>query len=85
MSASIFVDTNVLLYAIYEADPQKNVAARMWMRAFWEAERGRLSFQVLQEFYANFLRRWPKELQRRHKEKSTTYWLGIRNRLMNRY
>jgi predicted nucleic acid-binding protein len=59
MTATVFVDTNVLLYAFDEADLKKQAAARHWRAALWTSKRGRLSVQVLQEFYANILRRWP--------------------------
>ena len=59
MTATVFVDTNVLLYAFDEADPRKQAAARHWRAELWTSRRGRLSVQVLQEFYANVLRKWP--------------------------
>jgi predicted nucleic acid-binding protein len=46
-----FVDTNVL---VYEWDPltePKKQRAAEWMRALWTSGKGRLSFQVLTEFY----------------------------------
>lgn len=51
MTAPIFVDTNVLIYAVDEGDPAKHEAARAWRRELWKSRRGRISFQVLQEFY----------------------------------
>src|SRR5439155_25037887 len=59
MTATVFVDTNVLIYALDEGDPQKLRAARAWRKELWKSRRGRLSFQVLQEFYAKVLQRWP--------------------------
>jgi predicted nucleic acid-binding protein len=59
MTANVFVDTNVLLYALDQADAKKQSAARAWRTALWTNKRGRLSVQVLQEFYANVLRKWP--------------------------
>jgi predicted nucleic acid-binding protein len=55
----IFVDTNVLLYAIDEADLKKQQAARRWRTELWKSRRGRLSFQVLGEFYVNAVRMQP--------------------------
>jgi predicted nucleic acid-binding protein len=52
----IFVDTNVLLYALDEADPGKQQVARNWRAELWKSRRGRVSFQVLGEFYVNALR-----------------------------
>jgi predicted nucleic acid-binding protein len=51
MTAPVFVDTNVLVYAVDLADPQKQRAARSWLDELWKNKLGRLSFQVLQEFY----------------------------------
>jgi predicted nucleic acid-binding protein len=59
MTATVFVDTNVLLYAFDKADPKKQAAASHWRTELWSSKRGRLSVQVLQEFYANILRKWP--------------------------
>ena len=56
MTALVFVDTNVLLYAVDAADPIKQKAAGSWRAYLWRTGRGRLSFQVIQEFYANALR-----------------------------
>jgi predicted nucleic acid-binding protein len=55
----IFVDTNVLLNAIDEADLKKHHAARRWRAELWKSRRGRLSFQVLGEFYVNAVRKQP--------------------------
>jgi predicted nucleic acid-binding protein len=63
MSATVFVDTNVLLYAVDLADKQKHKTARDWRDRLWESRRGRLSFQVLQEFYANVARKWPCSIE----------------------
>lgn len=59
MNAPVFVDSNVLIYAVDEGDPRKHQAARLWRAELWKSRRGRLSFQVLQEFYANVIRKWP--------------------------
>lgn len=63
MSGAIFVDTNVLLYAVDLAHPQKHQLARHWRDTLWKTGQGRLSFQVLQEFYANVSRKWPKSTE----------------------
>jgi predicted nucleic acid-binding protein len=59
MSGLVFVDTNVFIYALDEADPQKQRAAREWRNQLWTSRRGRTSFQVLQEFYVKATHRWP--------------------------
>jgi predicted nucleic acid-binding protein len=46
-----FVDTNVLLYEWDGTDAGKQQRAIEWMRHLWETQSGRLSYQVLVEFY----------------------------------
>jgi predicted nucleic acid-binding protein len=57
MTANVFVDTNVLIYAVDQADLQKQQAAQAWRQWLWETNRGRISFQVLQEFYVNAIKK----------------------------
>jgi predicted nucleic acid-binding protein len=59
MTEPVFVDTNVLIYSIDLADPRKQRLARTWLHALWNSKLGRLSFQVLQEFYAKVSRNGP--------------------------
>jgi predicted nucleic acid-binding protein len=51
MTAKVFVDTNVLVYWRDAGDPEKQSRALAWLELLWERRTGRLSFQVLQEFY----------------------------------
>lgn len=51
MSARIFLDTNVLVYSRDASEPQKQKQAMAWMNYLWTTRTGRLSIQVLQEFY----------------------------------
>jgi predicted nucleic acid-binding protein len=51
MAANIFVDTNVLVYSRDASEPQKQEQAMAWMAHLWTMRMGRLSYQVLQEFY----------------------------------
>lgn len=48
---SVFVDTNVLVYARDASEPEKQPVAMNWLEALWGAREGRISVQVLQEFY----------------------------------
>lgn len=53
MSDVVFVDSNVLIYA-HDADAgSKRDRAVEKLRLLWESGGGRLSVQVLQEFYVN--------------------------------
>ena len=56
-SERCFVDTNVLLYAVDPADPAKQRAANGWLTVLWETSLGCLSWQVLNEFYVNAVRK----------------------------
>ncbi|XHS78705.1 PIN domain-containing protein [Burkholderiaceae bacterium UC74_6] len=55
--STVFVDTNVLLYAEDERDPFKYQRAREWLHALWVRHIGRTSTQVLNEFYVNATRK----------------------------
>jgi predicted nucleic acid-binding protein len=53
----VFADTNVLVYARDAAEPEKQATAQAWMEHLWANEVGRLSVQVLQEFYVTVTRK----------------------------
>lgn len=64
MSAKVFVDTNVLIYA-HDADAgRKRAVAAERLRDLWTSRCGVLSTQVLQEFYVNVTRKIAKPLPR---------------------
>jgi predicted nucleic acid-binding protein len=69
MSAKIFVDTNVLVYCRDATEPEKQARAAAWLAALWQERTGRLSFQVLQEYYVTVTAKLtpglPQELARR--------------------
>jgi predicted nucleic acid-binding protein len=49
----VFIDTNVLLYRYDTLDASKQRSAGLWLDVLWDRGVGRLSWQVLNEFYAN--------------------------------
>jgi predicted nucleic acid-binding protein len=51
MTALVFVDTNILVYARDPRDVMKRARASEWVRLLWSEERGRTSVQVLNEYY----------------------------------
>lgn len=51
MSATVFVDTNVLVYLRDASEPTKQPRAAEWMAALWDTGLGRISYQVLHEYY----------------------------------
>ncbi len=52
-----FVDTNVLLYAVDASEQLKRASAVEWLNCLWREGRGALSWQVLNEFYINAIRK----------------------------
>jgi predicted nucleic acid-binding protein len=52
MSANIFVDTNVLVYARDASKLEKQAQAAEWMGYLWNLGNGRLSMQVITEYYS---------------------------------
>jgi predicted nucleic acid-binding protein len=57
MNGVVFVDTNILIYA-HDADaPSKQARAAAALRELWDSGAGRLSVQVLQEFFVNATRK----------------------------
>jgi predicted nucleic acid-binding protein len=57
--STVFVDTNVLIYAQDPRDAGKREQAGAWLRTCWQNHRGRISSQVLHELYANLRRAAP--------------------------
>ena len=53
----VFVDTNVLISAEDGAEADKQHSALDWIERLWRARSGRLSTQVLTEFYVNVTRK----------------------------
>ncbi len=54
----VFVDTNVLLYGVDEKDSVKRGMAQAWLAQCWRRQCGRVSTQVLNEFYINVRRKF---------------------------
>ena len=52
MTALVFVDTDVLVYARDSRDAIKRARAREWLELLWRDLRGRTSTQVLNEYYS---------------------------------
>jgi predicted nucleic acid-binding protein len=57
MSARIFVDTNILIYAHDVDAGARHQVAKNVLRELWSQRSGVLSMQVLQEFYVNVTRK----------------------------
>jgi predicted nucleic acid-binding protein len=57
MTGAAFVDTNLLAYARDATEKQKQPRAREWMDFLWRTRSGRISVQVLQEYYVTVTQR----------------------------
>ena len=64
MSGSFFVDTNVFIYSRDESEPDKQPVAASWLRRLWRDRAGRLSTQVLHEYYVTVTERLEPGLDR---------------------
>lgn len=60
--SDVFVDAGILLYAVDDKDPAKRDAARAWIAECWRRRCGRVSTQVLSEFYRKVRRTFPSAL-----------------------
>lgn len=58
-ASTVFVDTNVLLYAQDPRSPDKQRQAADWLAACWQRTCGRISTQVMNELYVNLRRTAP--------------------------
>jgi predicted nucleic acid-binding protein len=56
-----FVDSNLLLYYVDPVDSRKRLNAAAWLNHLWLTGTGRLSWQVLHEFYWNAV--WKMQLK----------------------
>jgi predicted nucleic acid-binding protein len=74
MSALVFVDSNVFVYWVDGDDAEKQRLAALWIEELWKNRSGRVSFQVLQEFFFAGTRRKP--------EKSEAIRAEVRNLLV---
>jgi predicted nucleic acid-binding protein len=57
MTELVFVDTNILLYAYDPAAGEKHTRATRALERLWEEQVGRVSVQVLHEFYVTAIRK----------------------------
>ena len=58
MTPPLFVDTNVLVYCFDDRDIAKRDTARHWVAHCWQRRSGRISTQVLNEFYNTACRKF---------------------------
>jgi len=51
MNVNCFVDTNILVYSRDSTEPKKQHMAKQWLTQLWQQEAGRISAQVMNEYY----------------------------------
>jgi len=57
MTAPVFVDTNVFVYALHARESLKQPLAREWLDRVWRERLGRTSVQVMSECYVTLTRK----------------------------
>ena len=57
MTVTVFVDTNVFIYARDADERVKRPRAAAWLEHLWREQLGRTSVQVLSEYYVNVTRK----------------------------
>ena len=80
MSATdrFFVDSSLLLYCVDPVDSRKQARATDWLQALWLAGAGCLSWQVLNEFYWNAVRKMRLEPARaREMVEDLAHWQPV--------
>ena len=65
MSAKVFVDTNILVYARDSSEKEKQITAKQWMAYLWQTRLGRLSYQSCNEYYVITTQRLKPGLSRK--------------------
>lgn len=64
MTGKVFVDSNVFIYAHDRDAGDRQKQAAEWLAKLWQNRTGRLSTQVMQEFYVNITQKIKKPLSR---------------------
>jgi predicted nucleic acid-binding protein len=79
MTAPVFVDTNVLVYSRDSRVSRKQERAHEWLDFLWETRRGRVSGQVLDEYYTTVTRKLKPGLsteEARDDVRALFHWVG---------
>ena len=73
-----FVDSNVLLYYVDPIARDKQIRCAAWLDALWMTGTGRLSWQVLHEFYWNAVKKMRLEPARaRQMVEDLSHWRPV--------
>ena len=77
MSVKCFVDTNILVYRQDSTEVEKQAKAEEWLRQLWSNKSGRISTQVLNEYYVTVTQKLKPGLSResaRNDIKALSVW-----------
>ena len=80
MAGETFVDADVLVYSRDASELDKQQKARAWMAYLWTTRQGRLSYQVLKEFYVTVTEKLDPGLDResaRREVRSLLSWRPV--------
>jgi len=64
MNVNCFVDTNILVYSRDSTEPEKQRMAKQWLTKLWQQEAGRISTQVMNEYYVTVTQKLKPGLSR---------------------
>ncbi len=78
MTGTVFVDTNVLVYSRDASEAQKQGQAMAWMTHLWTERCGRLSYQVLNEFYVTVTQKLQPGMDRQSAREDVRFLLAWR-------
>lgn len=77
MSVKCFVDTNILVYQRDSTEVEKQAKAEEWLKQLWSNKSGRISTQVLNEYYVTVTQKLKPGLTRasaRNDIKALSVW-----------
>lgn len=64
MNGNYFVDTNIFVYFRDASESEKQKTASLWLKRLWERQEGRISWQVLNEYYVTVTQKLKPGLDR---------------------
>ena len=78
MTDKVFADTNVLVYSRDSSEVEKQKQAVAWMTHLWTEKTGRLSYQVVNEFYVTVTQKLQPGMDRQSAREDVRFLLAWR-------
>ena len=85
MTATVFVDSNVLVYHRDASEDEKQPQAEAWLRALWKDRAARISYQVLHEYYVNVTTKLKPGLSTEDAQEDVRNLMAWKPLVMDRY